>query len=119
MQVASYAVTRRTKKDKGTSILRAHLAANVIALRDTHERLRSLPTVTARNQELARLADVSRSQIQRVTKGTLGASIDVVEAIANALDVRPQDLLTPYFKAQPATEREIGEARELHRRQSR
>lgn len=77
--------------------MRAHLAANLISLRDQHRRYKNLPTVTARNRELAKAADVSLSQIQRITERELGVSIDIVEALARALDVRPQDMLTPYF----------------------
>lgn len=97
--------TRRSKKDKGPSLLRSHLAVNVASLRDHHRKYRQLPNPTARNRQLAKDADVSPSQIHRIIEGQLGASIDIVERIAAALEVRPQDLLTPYFVRQdvPAT----------------
>ena len=89
-------MTRRSKKDKKPSALRLLLASNVEVLRD--ERYSTLPNPTARNKQLAKDADVSPSQIERVIAGTLGTSVDVLEAMANALRVRPQDLLTPYFR---------------------
>lgn len=52
------------------------------------------------NKALAKLADTTLSQIQRVVKGESAARLDTIERIAKALEVRPQDLLTPYFVAQ-------------------
>jgi DNA-binding Xre family transcriptional regulator len=108
--------TRRSKKDKGPSLLRGHLAANVSILRDRHRRYRVLSNATARNKALAKDADVSPSQIHRIIKADLGASIDIVERIATALEVRPQDLLTPYFVREATTVREISAPQELRRR---
>jgi transcriptional regulator with XRE-family HTH domain len=108
--------TRRSKKDKGPSLLRAHLAQNVSVLRDRHRRYKVLPNATARNKALAKDADVSPSQIHRIIKADLGASIDIVERIATALEVRPQDLLTPYFVHPAADVREITGQHELRRR---
>lgn len=105
--------TRRSKKDKGPALLRQHLAANVVALRDQLHKYRHLPNVTGRNRQLAKDADVSPSQVHRVIKGDLGASIDIVERLAAALEVRPQDLLTPYFRIIP---QESPEPKELRRR---
>jgi transcriptional regulator with XRE-family HTH domain len=85
---------RRTKRDKGTSPLRAVLGRNVAALRDA--RYSRLPHETARNKALALAAESSVSQIQRVITGEVGASIDVIDALAVALDVSVIDLLTPY-----------------------
>lgn len=92
-------MARRSKKDKGPSALRAHLATTVRILRD--RKYRALPNVTARDTQLAKDADVSRSQIQRIIQGQLGASVDIIEALAAALEIRPQDLLTPYFASAP------------------
>lgn len=108
--------TRRSKKDKGPSLLRAHLAKNVAILRDRHRRYRALPNATARNKALAKDADVSPSQIHRIINADLGASIDIVERIAGALEVRPQDLLTPYYVREPSNVREIAAEKELRRR---
>lgn len=91
------------------------VAQNVVTLRD--RKYRTLPNLTLRNQQLAKDADVSYSQIVRVTKALLGPSVDTVEALAKALEVRPQDLLTPYF--QPAeNERRDPAPSPLQRRQS-
>lgn len=112
--------TRRSKRDKGQSLLRRFLAGNVVALRD--RKYPALPNITARNKQLAEDADVSPSQVHRVIEGSLGASIDIVERLAMALDVRPQDLLTPYYahsvdaKDQPPTRPARTELRELQRR---
>jgi hypothetical protein len=112
--------TRRSKRDKGQSRLRLFLSDNVAALRD--RKYPALPNITARNKQLAADADVSPSQVHRVIEGSLGASIDIVERLAMALDVRPQDLLTPYFAhsteaKEPLTTRPVRpQLRELQRR---
>lgn len=86
---------RRSKKDKPPAIIRGVLAQNVRVLRD--RKWRDVSTATARNRKLAEAADTTLSQVQRVLAKTLGTSVDLVEQLANAMDVRPQDLLTPYF----------------------
>ena len=100
-------------------MLRTVLAQNVVALRDSHRRYKELPHQTAKNEALAKDADLSPSQVFRVTVAQLGASIDVVEALARALEVRPQDLLTPYFRYQPAEHQPdpppISESKDLRR----
>jgi hypothetical protein len=122
LAVGPQSETRRSKKDKGHSLLRQFLAANVMALRDRHPRYKALPNITARNRLLAADADVSPSQVYRVIEGSLGASIDIVERLAMALDVRPHDLLTPYFHRsteaadKPPTRPVRQEIRELQRR---
>lgn len=112
--------TRRSKKDKGGSfLLHEFLSQNVVALRDSHPRYKDLPNDTARNRALAKDADLSPSQVFRVIKRELGASIDIVEALARALEARPQDLLTPYFHRQPIEQipaSMIQEPKELRRR---
>lgn len=109
--------TRRSKKDKGTSLLRNHVGANVARLRDQHPKYRELPNPTARNEALAKDADVSPSQIHRMVNGQLGASIDIIERVAAALNVRPQDLLTPYFVLQPIqAAKDLPQPREIQRR---
>ncbi len=94
---------RRSKRDKPDPLIRGFLATNVTALRD---RKYGGPSVTARNRKLAEKADTTLSQIQRVLSMELGTSIDLIARLARALDVRPQDLLTPYFAIQPKTEAE-------------
>lgn len=90
---------RRTKRDKGTSPLRAVLGRNVASLRD--QRYSRLENETLRNKALAHAAETSISQIQRVIKGEVGASIDILDALAIALDVSVCDLLTPYEHLTP------------------
>lgn len=111
-------MTRRTKSQKFPSPLRALVARTVVQLRD--RKYKTLPTVTDRNRALAKEADVSLSTIQRIVDGDAGASVDTLDDLAKALEVRPQDLLTPYFAATPATELEQSIEQEgLRRRQGR
>lgn len=93
---------RRSKRDKKPGTLRRHLADNLVALRDL--KYRHLPNDTKRNAELAKAADTTLSQIQRIIKCELGISIDWLEPLAAALDTRPQDLVTPYFSARLTSE---------------
>lgn len=86
---------RPSKNHQPPALIRTVLAFNVEALRD--RKFAALPNPTARNKELAKLADTTLSQIQRVISKELGTSVDLVERIASALDCRPQDLLEPYF----------------------
>src|SRR6185312_11225829 len=96
MPVVSFrmAQTRNSKSKRPVPVIRGILAGNVTALRDRVYADR--PDETARNRALAEKAGVSPSQVQRVVNGELGTSIDIVEWLAGALGVRPQDLLTPY-----------------------
>lgn len=100
--------------------MRAFLSQNVLVLRDSHRRYKELPNATAKNRALAKDADISPSQVFRVLEGQLGASIDVVESLARALEVRPQDLLTPYFSRTQtdAPRLKIHDGKELQRRRS-
>lgn len=96
------------------------LAQNVVALRDRE--FAELETVTARNRALAERINSTLSQVQRLCAGDLGSSVDTVEWLAQALHVRPQDLLTPYFAisvgAQPplSPEKKPGDEAALRRR---
>jgi transcriptional regulator with XRE-family HTH domain len=89
--------TRQSKSKKPVPIIRGILGRNVEVLRD--QVYADLPTVTARNKKLAEKIGQPKglSQIQRICTGELGTSIDTVEWLADALGVRPHDLLTPYF----------------------
>lgn len=92
-------VGRRSKKDRPPAFIQQVLSENVRALRD-----RKYPDVaheTAANKLLAKASDTSLSQIQRIIALEVAAGIDVVERLAIALGVRPQDMLEPYFAAQP------------------
>lgn len=88
---------RKSKARRPPTVIRGILGKNVIALRD--DVYGKLPNITARNRALASEAGTTLSQIQRICDGKLGTSIDVVEWLAEALGVRPHDLLTPYFTA--------------------
>ena len=93
-------VGRRSKKDRPPAFIQQVLAENVRALRD--RKYREAPHETAANKLLARASDTSMSQIQRILALEVAPGVDVVERIALAFDVRPQDMLTPYFAAQPS-----------------
>lgn len=87
---------RQSKSERPPSVIRGVVAQNVIALRD--KKFSKLPNETKRNEALAEISKpTSKSQIQRITKQKLGTSVDTLELLAAALEVRPQDLLTPYF----------------------
>ena len=87
---------RNSKSQLPPPVIRTIFGANVANLRD--RKFHYLPNVTQRNLALAALLKpTSKSQIERIVKGKLGTSIDLIDRLATALDVRPQDLLTPYF----------------------
>lgn len=83
-------------------MIRGIVALNVEQLRD--QVYSELRTPTARNNRLAEQSGIAPSQIQRIIARDLGTSIDYLEMLAKPLGVRPQDLLTPYFVAQPKAE---------------
>lgn len=89
--------TRQSKSKRSVPIIRGILGRNVEALRDAV--FADLPNVTARNKKLAEKSGTTLAQVQRICRGELGTSIDYVEWLADALNVRPHDLLTPYFAA--------------------
>jgi transcriptional regulator with XRE-family HTH domain len=109
-------MTRKSKKDRPPTLVRGIVAQNVEQLRD--QVYRDLRTPTARNNKLSEQSGVATSQIQRIISQELGTSIDYLEMLAKPLGVRPQDLLHPYFVAQPKTdyEPEKPDERELRRR---
>lgn len=95
------------------------LAQNVRILRD--QQYAHLPHITARNKALAKDADTTLSQVQRVIAGEVATGVDIVESLAEALHKRPHDLLTPYLVAsrdgmQPASGTSQRDTAELHRR---
>lgn len=91
---------RRSKKNRPPAIIQGVLADNIRRLRD--RKYAVLPNETARNRALAKDAETTLSQVQRIISCALAPGVDMVEQLANALDVRPQDLLTPYFTSAPA-----------------
>lgn len=71
---------------------------NVIRLRN--RKWSALPDETTMNRALAKACDTTLSQAQRITgEDPPAVGIDFVERIAFVFDVRPQDMLTPYFAA--------------------
>lgn len=86
---------RKSKKDRPPAIIQGVLADNVRKLRD--RKYAALPHETARNRALAKDAHTVLAQIQRILNLSLAPGVDMIENLATALEVRPQDLLTPYF----------------------
>jgi hypothetical protein len=86
---------RKSKKDRPPAIIQSVLADNVRRLRN--KKYAALPHETAMNRALARDAGTVLAQIQRILGLELSPGIDMVEQLAGALEVRPADLLTPYF----------------------
>lgn len=89
MQIAYFPMSS-TRRRKMPGQLRYVLAANV---NDLLARTR-LPITTAQKQ-IAALANVSLSTMQRICKGEAGTSLDKIEDLAEAFDVSVIDLLTP------------------------
>lgn len=85
-------------------------------LRD--QKYKHLEKVTDRNEKLAKDADTSLSTVQRIAEGAVDIQLDTLYRIAMALDVRPQDLLTPFHTARSPVElaQHPEEARTLQRR---
>jgi DNA-binding Xre family transcriptional regulator len=86
---------RRSKRHSPPSTIRLALADNVLGLRN--KVYVGLPNDTQRNKALAKAANTTLSQIQRIIACTVGVSVDLIELLAKALDCKPQDLLTPYY----------------------
>jgi DNA-binding Xre family transcriptional regulator len=96
--------------------LRALVARTVCVLRD--QKYKRFERVTDRNEKLAKDADTSLSTIQRIAEGAVDIQLDTLYRIAMALDVKPQDLLTPFHTARSPIElvQHPEEARALQRR---
>jgi hypothetical protein len=86
---------RRSKKDRPPALVQSVLKDVLKRLRD--RKYAKERTETARNKKLAADSDTTLSQIQRILDLKLAPGIDIVERLAGALEVRPMDLLTPYF----------------------
>lgn len=93
--VSCASVGRRSKKDRLEPFVTRVLSDNVRRLRD--RKYAELQSDKQRNVALAKAADTSVSQIQRIIGLDLAAGIDLVERLALVFEVRPQDLLTPYL----------------------
>jgi transcriptional regulator with XRE-family HTH domain len=95
---------RKSKKDRPPAMIQTVLAVNLTKLRD--RKYASYPNETSKNRALAKDAKTTLSQIQRMTRGALAPGIDMLELLAFALDVRPSDLITPYFVSTPKQDSE-------------
>lgn len=109
-------VPRTTKKDRPQSVIRTIVAKNVRTLRD--RKWPELSSDTARNAALARASGIAPSQIHRILRCELGTSIDYLEMLASALDVRPQDLVTPYYQGSAEDMEDAGATGKFRRRVS-
>lgn len=87
--------SRKSKKNRPPAFIQGVLATNVKLLRESV--YKGLPHETAQNAALARSADTTTSQIQRIVNGELAIGVDLVERLAMALGVDPAELMTPYF----------------------
>lgn len=98
MSLKNSSGTRRSKRDRPATLVRRVVAENVAAL--MHRKYAALTTDHARIMALSKDAGIAKSQLYRILAADrLGCSIDYIEWLAAALNVRPQDLLTPYFAA--------------------
>lgn len=73
--------------------MRVVVGANLKRLLDHH--YGHLPTITQRQREIAKDCKVGFGTIQRICKGEVGASIDNLEAIADAVQVQMYQLMLP------------------------
>src|SRR6185437_16583266 len=95
LSVAFRRMGRRSKQHRPPAVIQQFFADTVKLLRDRvyaaeeHE--------TARNRALAKAADTTLSQIQRIINQEVAPGIDMLEKLARALRVTPADLVTPYF----------------------
>jgi hypothetical protein len=96
---------RKSKKDRPPAIIQGVLADNVRKLRD--RKYAALPHETAKNRALAKDSKTVLAQIQRILNLSLAPGVDMIENLATALEVRPQDLLTPYFANSAAPSGEV------------
>lgn len=102
MPIALTRMGRKSKKDRPPAIIQSVLADNVRKLRD--RKYAALPHETAKNRALAKDSHTVLAQIQRILELAIAPGIDMIEQLATALDVRPQDLLTPFFANTPPSQ---------------
>lgn len=88
---------RRSKSERPPTLIRAYVSDNLTDLRDQKYPPDKFTSMTARNRALAKDSGVSKNQIDRILAKTQGTTVDQLEWLAEALGVRPQDLVTPYF----------------------
>lgn len=85
------------KTPKVAGFFRVVVASNVTKLLDHH--YSHLPTLTQRQRALAKDAGVGFGTIQRIMQRKVGASLDNIESIANALQVQVYQLMLPNLDA--------------------
>ena len=73
--------------------MRVVVGANVARLLDHH--YSHLPNVTARVKELAKDSGIGHGTVQRIMDRKVGASLDNIEALANAFSVSVYQLMLP------------------------
>lgn len=92
-KISSRLMGRTPKIPKPKSIMRGVIAANVRALMDL--KYRDIEKKTNRVKKLAEEANIGHGSIQRILDGEVGASIDLIENLALALDVSVYQLVLP------------------------
>lgn len=85
------------KTPKTPGFMRVVVGANVTRLLDHH--YRHLPNVTQRQRALAKDSGVGFGTIQRIMKREVGASLDNLETISDALQVSVYQLMLPSLDA--------------------
>lgn len=92
-------------------MIREIVAANLVKLRDI--KYASIPTVTRRNEELAKEIGTTLSQIQRIVKKELGTSVDTLESLAHVFGCSPADIVTPYYATRTTTPAQMAQSAPL------
>ena len=116
--------TRKSKKDKGSWMLRPIVADNLEEHMEVFFR-RKHPEVTNRPLWLAKKSKLGIGTVQRTLACRSGASIDTLEAIAKTLGIQPYKLLMPSAKMRTMllvddhSNEEDADAESLHRGRDR
>lgn len=85
--------TRKSKKDKGTGVMRSVVADNLRRCMESY--FKDKPHVTNRDLYLAEKAEIGLGTVQRTRDCETGASIDTLEALARVLGIAPYEFLIP------------------------
>lgn len=94
MQIyTSFAMKGEKKSPKVPGFMRVVVGANVSKLLDHH--YNHLPNITQRLRTLAKDSGIGYGTIQRIIDCKVGASLDNIEAIADALQVSVYQLMLP------------------------
>lgn len=91
------AMKGQKKTPKVPGFMRTVVGSNVARLLDHH--FSHLPNVTQKQHALAKDSGVGFGTIQRIMKRTVGASLDNLESIADALHVSSYQLMLPALDA--------------------